>query len=322
MGIPRGTARLLLDEAARQSFSGTVLQLGRSSLYFTQAEARSWARRHGVDLRDAGEVELSHDPRLAQQQCLGDRTFFRMLGFDRVESCDIADWEGADHIMDLNDPAPTELHGRFDTILDPGTILQIFHQPQLLQNLHDLVKVGGRIVHAGVPSNNHVDLGFYMFSPTFFHDFYSANGYKIEYQYLCQYYPYWHRGRFYSAPWKIYRYDPGCLDHLNYGRFGGKQVAIFMVVTKTEASTGSVVPQLGQFVRSWKEFDDKKGDPDAVAGEMSQDRVTLASRLEDMAERLFAASPAFSRAYLPVKRVREKMRRILPRRMPPIVARY
>ena len=95
-----------------------------------------------------------------------------------------------------------------------------------------------------------------------------------------------------------------------------------MVVTKTEESTGSVVPQLGQFVRSWKEYDERRDDPAAVAGEMRQDRGTLTSLLEGHAERLFASYPALNRAYLPIKRVREKVRRLLPRRMPPIVARY
>lgn len=319
MGIPRGTARLLLEETRREPFSGTVLQLGRSSVYFTQAELERWAGRHGVALRDPGDAELSHDPRLARQGCLGDRTLLRQLGFDRVEACDISDWESADHIFDLNKTVPEELYGRFDVVLDPGSILQIFHLPNVLKNLHDLVKVGGRIVHAAVPSNNHVDLGFYMLSPTFFDDFYRANRYRIEYQYLCQVYPYWHLGRLHSAPWKIYRYEPGCLDHLSYGRFGGRQAAIFMVVTKTEESTGDVVPQLGQFVSSWQEYDERRDEPGAVAGETKEGG---GGRLAELAERLMTAHPAVSRAYLPVKRVKERLRRLLPQRMPPLVARY
>ena len=318
MGIPRGTARLLLDEHLREPFHGRILQLGRSSISFTENELRRWARTQGVALVDAGEIELSHDPRLASQGCLGDRSFFRMLGFDRVEACDISDWEGAEHLVDLNRPIPDELEGRFDAVIDPGTILQIFHQPQLLENLHRLTKVGGRILHAGVPSNNHIDLGFYMFSPTFFDDFYRANGYRIDVHYLCRVYPYWHRGRLHSAPWKIYRYEPGCLDHLSYGRFGGRQIAVFMVATKTAESTGDVVPQLGQFVRSWKEFEDRRDDPEAVAGELGREPSGLAA----VAERLFAVSPALSRAYLPVKRLKERLRRLLPQRMPPLVARY
>jgi hypothetical protein len=318
MGIPRGTARLLLEESRRQPFTGDVLQVGRSSIYFTEKELRSWAPRHGVELRQPNEVTFSHDPRLAHQRCLSDRTFFSMLGFDRVECCDISDWEGAEHIFNLNEPAPSELHGRFDAILDPGSINFIFHLPNVLKNFHDLLKVGGRIVHAGVPSNNHVDLAFYMFSPTFFDDFYRANGYRVEVHYLCQCYPYWHLGRLHSAPWKIYRYEPGCLDHLSYGRFGGRQVAIFLVATKTAESTGDVVPQLGQFVRTWKVYDEQKDDPEAVAGDFQTRKTGLAA----FADRQFLAHPALSRAYLPVKRTLERLRRLLPQRMPPLVARY
>ncbi len=95
-----------------------------------------------------------------------------------------------------------------------------------------------------------------------------------------------------------------------------------MVVTKTEESTGRVVPQLGQFVRSWREFAEKRDDPHAVAGQLHPRRPTLRSRLEELAERLFDAYPALGRAYRPVKRVRERLRRLWPSRMPPLVARY
>jgi hypothetical protein len=319
MGIPRGTARLLLEETRQRPFSGTVLQIGRSSVYFTDAELRRWAGWHGVDLRGTGEAELSHDVRLARQGCLGDRTFFQRLGFDRVEACDISEWEGAEHIFDLNEPVPEALretlHGRFDAIVDPGSLLQIFHQPNVLRNLHDLIRVGGRIIHAGEPSNNHMDLGFYMYSPTFFDDYYRANGYRIECFYLCDLLPCWHLGRLHSTRWKVYRYEPGCLDHLNYGRYGGGQTAIFMVATKTAASTGGVVPQLGQFVRSWQLYEQRRKDPEAVAGETRTEPFNAF-------ERFMLDHPRLSQAYLPVKLARERLRRLLPRRMPPLVARY
>ncbi len=320
MGIPRGTARLMLDEHRQRPFQGTVLQMGRSNIYLTQKELEKWARWHSVVLNPVDSVRPSHDPRLARQSCIDDSTFFGQLGFEHVESCDISDWEGADHLFDLNQPAPEHLAGRFDVIIDPGSIPQIFHLPNLLKNVFDLLPVGGRIIHAAVPSNNHVDLGFYMFSPTFFHDFYTANRFRIDCHYLCQYFPYWVRGRLHSAPWKIYRYEPGCLDHLSYGLFGGRQVAVFFVATKTEDSTGDVIPQLGQLVRCWQEYGDQGDDPAAVAGELSsRDAGTGLTRT---AARLFDAQPWLSELYRPLKRARESLRRRLPSRMPPLVARY
>lgn len=323
MGIPRGTARLLLDEHRQRPFSGTVLQLGRSTIYFTWRELEDWARRHGVELAPIGEVRLSHDPRLAKQGCIDDRTFFGALGFERVESCDISEWEGAEHIFDLNLPAPAELDGRFDVIVDPGSSLQVFHQPNLLDNMFRLLRPGGRVIHAGMPSNNHVDLGFYMHSPTFCHDFYSANGWRIESEYFCILDTYWHRGRLFSAPWKVYRYTPGCLDHLNYGRFGGAQAAIFMVATKTEEATGDRIPQLGQYVRSWQTFEEMHDTVELAAGQMPEPPGGGLGRLQRLADRVLNTVPLLDRLYRPVKRLREKVRRLLPRRrMPPLVARY
>lgn len=324
MGIPRGTARLLLEEAKRRPFAGALLQLGRSSVYFTQRELERWARRHGFELAPVPEVTLSHDPRLARQGCLSDGSFFRQLGFDRVSACDISDWEGADVLADLNRPIPAELAGRFDAVLDTGTTVQVFDLPQVLDNLHRFLKPGGRVIHAAVPSNNHVDLGFYMVSPTLFADFYEANRYRLEYEYLCVYSPYWLRARLETGPWKVYRYTPGSLDHLSYGRYGGLQTAVFAVATRTEDSTGDVPPQLGQYRASWEAYRERvaaggeapAGEPPATPGE------SLGACLRSVINRRLDAHPGLHRVYRPLKRVKERLRRLLPPRMPPLVAKY
>ena len=184
-------------------------------------------------------------------------------------------------------------------MFETGTIVQIFHLPHVFENLHRLVRPGGRVIHCAVPSNNHMDLGFYMLSPTFFSDYYAANGYRIETMYLCEYFAYWHHGRLHSDPWRIYRYEPGTLDALSYGRYGGAQAATFVVATRLPESTGGVVPQLGQYRRMWTEHE-----------------AAPASRAS-------GSSPAMVRATVPLKRLVESVRRrLLPRKMPRLVARY
>ncbi|HSL84296.1 MAG TPA: hypothetical protein VLF66_16095, partial [Thermoanaerobaculia bacterium] len=290
---------------------------------FTQREFESWATRHGVELAPVPEVTLSHDPRLARQGCLSDESFFRQLGFERVSACDVSDWEGADVLADLNRPIPAELHGRFDVVFETGTSVQIFDLPQVLDNLHRFLAPGGRVIHAAVPSNNHMDLGFYMVSPTLFADYYEANRYRLEYEYLCVYSPYWHRGRLRTGPWKVYLYTPGCLDHLSYGRYGGLQTAVFAVATKTEGSTGDAIPQLGQYRASWEAYRERSAaGEEAAAGELAAagEREGPGRRLRDRVERWLDAHPAWAGAYLPVKRARERLRRLLPPKMPPLVA--
>lgn len=194
---------------------------------------------------------------------MDDVTFYRSLGFDRVISCDISDYEGADRIFDLNRRLPEDMEGQFDAVVDSGTLQHIFDVPNALHNLHRALRVGGRMIFAQSPSHNHVDHGFYMFSPTLFADYFAANRYQIEVQRLVTFKPYWLDSLLYSTRWKVYRYEPGNLDHLSYGGFGSQQVALFFVATKTEESTGDVVPQQRCYRELWQS---SHGEPGRLTG--------------------------------------------------------
>ncbi len=297
MGIPRGTARLLLDEARRSPFSGRLLELGRMAVYVTDDELGRWASEQGVTLRPIEPLALSHQPELARLGCLDDRSFFRRLGFDEVESSDVSAWEGADRILDLNLPIPSELHGRFDAVFEAGTIQHVFHLPQVLANVGALLKTGGRAIHGMAPSSNHVDHGFYMFSPTLFHDFYTENGWRLEQVSFFEFSPFWHRGRFHSDRWRIRPYTPGCLDHLAYGGFGARQVALFVVATKIAGATVDRVPQQSCFART----PPRSQETGAAPGPLAR-----------------ALDPWLLRA----KQLKRWLRRLLPRRLPPADRRY
>jgi hypothetical protein len=298
MGIPRGTARLLLDEARERPFGGAILELGRMTVYVTEAELRAWAAEQRVGLAEVRDVSLSHQPELERHGCLDDRSFFRFLGFETVESADVSDWERADHVVDLNAPIPDALRGRFDTVFEAGTIQHVFDLKQVFANLHALLKVGGRAIHGMAPSSNHVDHGFHMFSPTLFHDFYTANGWRIEAFWFFEFFSYWHRGRFFTTPWKIRRYEPGCLDELAYGGFGrgaGRQLGLFVVATKTAESTGDRIPQQSLFART---------PPAIVPATPTAERISVGG------------------ATLALKRWKKRLERLLPRRLPPVLRRY
>lgn len=298
MGIPRGTARLLLDEARRRPFGGSLLELGRMAVYVTDRELERWAAEQHVTLRPVEPLARSHQPDLARLGCLDDKSFFRRLGFDEVESSDVSDWEGADRILDLNLPVPPELHGRYDVVFEAGTIQHVFHLPQVFANVCALVKPGGRVIHGMAPSSNHVDHGFYMFSPTLFHDFYAANGWRLEQESFFEFFPFWHRGRFQSSRWRIRPYTPGCLDHLAYGGFRARQVALFVVATKVDGATGDRIPQQSCFTRLPPARADVAG---ASPGALTR---------------------ALDRLLLPAKQVKQRLRRLLPRRLPPVDRRY
>jgi len=250
MGISRGAVKLILDEGSERKFSGAVLQLGRQDLHFSQSQLEKWAQSKAFGLSKAPKEEktaakgpLSVD--------LDDVEFFSMLGFESVASADFSDYENPSMTLDLNQPVPTELHERFDVIFDGGTMEHCFDTFQVLRNIFSMLKKGGRIIHSS-PSNNHVDHGFYMYSPTLFADYYSANNWKFLSLKVFSYTP-----RQNTEPCLVYDYEPGSLDAFSYGGFNdGRMLGIWCVCEKTEDSSSENIPQQGFYTKRWSETED------------------------------------------------------------------
>jgi len=245
MGIAKGAYRLLLDEKKKGVLKGdSILQLGRQCVLFDAKTLYKYAAKHDVSL-DPVELCPSFDTYYRQLGYIDDITLFKALGFKHVHSLDFSDFEGADIVWDLNQPIPEKYWGRFDLIYDGGTAEHVFNFPQVLKNIHLLLKPGGIIIHAS-PSNNHVDHGFYMYSPQVYFEYYDVNRYQIVTSQVIEYSP--QRKR----PWSIYAYQPGALEQLSYGNFGKKMLLIHLIAKKVANSTSGVIPQQGGYVRAWQ----------------------------------------------------------------------
>lgn len=244
MGLARAAVNLLLNEASRRPFSGTIATLGRQHVYVTDADLRRLATERGVRLADF-QGTLHREPTLAARGFLSDDSLFAALGFSGVVRIDYSDYESADEILDLNTSAASErLRNRFDVILDSGTMEHVFHVPHLLGHLHRMLKVGGRIIHLS-PASNCVEHGFYSFSPTFFSDYYAANRYETNTIYLCRCPRRFERGR-----WDVYDYGRG-REFLPMGRLDDRVYYVFAVVTSRGDSTAGAIPQQSVYASTW-----------------------------------------------------------------------
>jgi hypothetical protein len=230
--------RILLDESRARPFGGAVMQLGRQDIYASLAQLKDWARAQGASLKPV-EAGASNRPELRAKGYTDDATIFKAFGFDTVHSCDVSNYQGASHIFDLNQPLPDDLRGKYDLVVDGGTIEHIFDQAALFRNIHALLKPGGCVIHM-TPSTNHMDHGLYMYSPTLLHDYYTANKYKILTSYLLQYDMTQHE----STLIPIYEYRPGCLPQ--EVMFDARMSwLIYFVAMKTGESLGNAIPQQG-----------------------------------------------------------------------------
>jgi hypothetical protein len=272
MGIPYEGARRILATVRRLGLSGEALTLGRQVVYITLQDLFVLFSERTLngellypcytaenlrpildDLMEKDEL-LSSNADHRRAKFISDRAFFRLIGFDSLQSLDKSNYENADILYDLNlaEP-PAELTRRFALVFDGGTIEHVFHLPNVFRNIFDFLKIDGVIIHQA-PTNNYIDHGFYQISPTLLVDYYCANGYFIE---ECHLYYKVSPGR--RAPWFMLDYRPGSLDEAwqNGGEKNDSGLAACnygtsFVARKTEMTRCDRVPDQGSFVNAWK----------------------------------------------------------------------
>jgi len=231
------------------------MQLGRQKLLFTYSQFGRWAGKMGHQLPNGFDADGRADG-LGKSDIVLDTDFFRGLGFDVIHSCDISNFEGCSHVFDLNEPLPEELIGQYDVVVDSGTIEHVFDQRTALLNISDLLKVKGRVFHFS-PGTNFVDHGFYMYSPTLFYDYYTANRFNIE---VAEIRIKAKLSR--SGAYNYYEYTPGSLAQME-SSFRGRQENYF-VARKTPDSSRDVIPQQGSYVHNWIGSNISSGDRDKI----------------------------------------------------------
>lgn len=228
MAIDTTDLYFLLREAKERPFHGAVLTFGRQDVTLNAPSFRRLLAR--LDAQPAGVLPDHPGP-------MTDIELLRALGFSDVQNLDINAYEGAEVLHDLNSPdVPAAARDRYDVVFDRGTSEHVFHTPNMFVAAANLVRTGGRIIHLS-PSTNHMDHGFFMFTPRLFHAFYTANEFELERLELVRY------------PWldrrptiESYRYDSSrpCVGPA--GRLDDAAYQVFCVARKTPSSTADRAP--------------------------------------------------------------------------------
>jgi SAM-dependent methyltransferase len=247
MAIDRGLVPLLMQEAKERSFSGKILQLGRQEINFNEDYLVSMAKKMNFNLHETNAEPLIPSKYLHDKLVITDTYFFKRLGASEVYSLDGSDFEEADFIHDLNlIPPPEELKGQFDLIINWGTMEHIFHLPNVLANIFDMLKLGGRIIHFA-PANSY-EHGFYSFSPSFFNQYYLKNKFILNQSLL-------YRGT--STNRASYSEFTECgpgsaaIHYPGIGSLDSKIYLVFFVAEKTQDSRKDLIPTQGFYEAEW-----------------------------------------------------------------------
>ena len=167
MGIDTQTLNFLRYSKKYGDFKRTVT-LGRQNTGYRKQE-----------LKHLSPVEYQYlSEYLRNKETYVDNLLRDYFGASTVDSIDKSEYEGATIIFDMNNDIPTELKGKYDTVIDSGTLEHIFNIPRALDNTSFLCKPGGQIIHA-LPANNACGHGFWQLSPELFFTLYAdKNGYQ------------------------------------------------------------------------------------------------------------------------------------------------
>lgn len=240
MGIGTTGLNILLELRRDTPIHGSCLQIGRQTIYMSPDQFLRCAERWQLE---SAALNL-----LKKSPSLDDQHIFGLMGLDPVESLDYSNYESPTHVADLNLPVPPELHGKYDFIYDGGSSEHIFDFPQVLENYHAMLKPGGILAHA-IPSTNHLDHGFYMFSPTLLWDYYLTNNYRILRAYVLEYTL---KSALAGKPARAWGYDPSRISN-TFAGWQGNNILLWFVVEKLERSTARCIPQQGVYrgVKGW-----------------------------------------------------------------------
>lgn len=245
MGCPLPVLRFLAREHRHAPFMGPVLTLGRQCVYATLDDVRDMLRAEGIEPR-ALPQGMSHGTNIPswrhgpEARFTSDHAFFAALAGIETQALDNSDYEAAEIVWDLNQPAPAELERRFGLIFDGGTLEHVFDTRVALQNLCRMVKPGGRIIHTN-PASNYLAHGFYQFSPTLYYDFYGANGFRDLRCFIAEQPPWTTTGRH----WRLWEWDPRRpYSHVRSNRL----LMVFFCAERGADSTFDKLPQQGEYL--------------------------------------------------------------------------
>lgn len=245
MGISSKAAQWLLELAVQTPLSGSILTLGVQDQSYNYAKLREIAQAACFSSDTLASVLSINDPAAV----VDDVSFLRVLGFSEVVRTDYDAFEGAEFTFDLgaSEAPPLAQRGRFDCVLDGGTLEHVFNTPNALRHIYEFLKPTGRVVHMS-PTNNYVDHGFYSFSPAFFYEFYEENNFYIEKCSLLR-----HTRDVEGSPWVVGDYRPGSLNYTLFGGLDDGLYLTFVSAAKTERSTCDRFPQQGMYKEAWQD---------------------------------------------------------------------
>jgi hypothetical protein len=180
MGLGVHAVEAIVREHAHKPICGSVLLIGRQTVYYSPDEILHLLFHFGIDKRDVdlSTIELDHDTverkaGFERKALITDRALFRLLGLHNIRALDHTSYENADVIHDLRYPVPPYLREVADFIVDGSTLDNVFAPSVALKNYCELLKPGGRLLAINAFST--YDTPYAIMPPLWYLDYFVMN---------------------------------------------------------------------------------------------------------------------------------------------------
>lgn len=208
MGINLEYATLISNLKAKGALSGgKVIELGAQDISADHQKIATHAKRFSSNTNIPAEIKTA-------------RELYAAFGYNEYQAIDASGEYGA-HVFDLNvDIQKTyNFPEQFDLVTNLGTIEHCFNPAQAIENMHNICKENGLMIHA-FPSNGNANHGFYNMQPRLFILMAQANGYDlIDYVFTADYKP------------KLIQFS-----HKNYAAHDDRDILSYVVFRKKKSA--------------------------------------------------------------------------------------
>lgn len=153
------------------SYPDLIVRRNLLSRFFKEDILQSWSVS-----KFQGEIKKWHGLPADHGEVFETENLFKAYDFD-VEFLDVKAFRGVERILDLNEPLTLDLKGRYDLVVDTGTLEHCFNVGNAFRCMCEMVRKDGFLISAAPLSKmNH---GFWNFSPTAYVDGLSQNGFEV-----------------------------------------------------------------------------------------------------------------------------------------------
>jgi hypothetical protein len=251
MSINASWLRMFIEMGRRYRFpAGDAIALGVQDVMFTHATGTGLLQERGIAVEPPASNERTYALSRNQRQFtqdpqhyMGVKDLFKMMGYKSLVTLDAFENDGPDLLWDLCRPIPREWHNKYDLLFDIGVMEHTSDIFQSLENVANLVKVGGWIM-LYLPMVSPINTCMYHPNPPFYYDILAANGFHNMDGWI-NWMPDWDQQNDIRTIWLNFKYNDDV--YIWQPRF----YTVMLFVAQKRQHVGEFRPVLQNFYKEW-----------------------------------------------------------------------